>query len=150
VVNNISYGTSPQAKVNESTAKTIVVNNTVAKDAFVSNVFGDNKHCAEGGRIGLIIRRAGGERAETVGHPEIVPWSDRDSTTPLWGERGYWDEWNRFQLGFFLPLGTVSEMTGEEPAERKRRDAVGNNGKLPGLVHDALGSLPLVRVQLGI
>ena len=149
-MNNISVGTSPEAKVNQSTAKTLVMNDVVAKDAFVSNVFGDNKHVAEGGRIGLIIRRAGGERAETVSHPEIVPWSDRDSTTPLMSERGYWDEWNRFQTGFFIPLGTVNEMTGEEPAERKRRDAIGNNGKLPSLVHDALGSLPLVRVQLGI
>jgi hypothetical protein len=47
-------------------------------------------------------------------------------------------------------LGTVTEMTGEEPAERKRREAVGNRGTLPSLVHDATGALPLIRVNLGI
>jgi hypothetical protein len=72
-VRNISYGTAPEAKVNRSTARTIVVNNTVAKDVFISNVFGDNKHVSEGGKIGLIVRRAGGARAETVGAPEVLP-----------------------------------------------------------------------------
>jgi hypothetical protein len=86
-VNNISYGNSPQAKVSAAAAQTVSVVNTVAKDVFVSNIFGNSKHVCEGGKIGLVIRRAGGQSAETVGHPEIVPWSDRDETTPLYSVR---------------------------------------------------------------
>jgi hypothetical protein len=67
----------------------------------------------------------------------------------LLSERGYWDEWNHWHAGYYLPIGTVSEVSGEEPAERKRREAIGNGGQLPSVAHDAIGGLPQLRIQWG-
>lgn len=149
-VNNISYGTSPESRMNTSTPRTVVVNHVVGKDVFLSNVWGDDKKLAEGSKFGLIVRRANGSRAETVGAPEIVPWADRDSDTPALCDRGYYDEWNCWQTGYYLPIGTCTELTGLNPAERKRRDAIGNGDKNPADVHDAMGSLPKVRAAWGV
>ena len=56
-VSNISYGTAPQASVNEYAKRVVVVNHNVAKRCTLSNVFGDQKKLVEGGKIGLVVRR---------------------------------------------------------------------------------------------
>ena len=150
-VNNISYGTSPMNRVNQETARTIVVNHVVGKDVFLSNIWGDDKKITEGSRFGLVVRRSRGTQSgELSGATEIIPWSDRDMTTPPFCVRTYVDEMGRNQLGYFLSIGTVTELDGEIPAERKRKDAIGNLGKPASVSHDAYGTLPKIRTIWGV
>lgn len=141
-----SYGVSPQAKVNESTVRTLIVNHNVAKSGFLSNIWGDQHKLVEGAKIGLVARRrltADG----APGAPEIVPWARLDAITPAMSERGYRDERNRNQTGYYIPIGTCTELDGKELSERHRRDAIGNNGKSAPAVHDAYGTLPRIKVE---
>jgi len=150
-VNNLSYGTSKEAKIDRSMARTIVINHVVAGDVFLSNIWGDDKKLTEGSKIGLVVRRSRNSNdGELSGAPEIVPWSDRDAETPPYCVRSYSDEKGRQQLGYYLQIGTVSEITGEVPAENKRRDAIGNLGKPASVSHDAYGTLPKIRLKWGV
>jgi len=146
-VNNISYGVSPQARVNYSTVRTLVVNYNIAKTATLSNVWGDQKKLVEGSKFGLVCRRR--TTAEgTPGAPEIVPWAELDLMTPPMVSRAFTDEMNRNLRGYYIALGTCTELSGKEISERKRRDAIGNNGKPSAVVHDAYGTLPQFQAQL--
>lgn len=110
-INNTSAaGGGPEIKTQRGNGAVPVVNNVVAKKVFLSNIWGDEKKVSEGCRVGLILRRAGGESSKTVGAPEFVPWSDRDAETPALQERAYYDEWNRPQFGHYLPCGVVLEV----------------------------------------
>ena len=151
-LNNTSSASIVESKVQRDIGETLVVNNVVGKKVFLSNIWGDNKHVSEGCRVGLILRRGGGGTLASLGNdgaPEYVPWSDRDAETPSMPERAYFDEHNRFQYGHYLPIGVCQEVTGEEPSERKRREAIGNGNQLTSVVHDAIGTLPQIVVGWG-
>ncbi len=146
---NVSYGTSPESKINESTLRTVVVNHAVAKKAVLTNIWGDQQKLVEGGKIGLVIRR----KTTAEGRPgpiEIVPWSQVGATTPPMSFRGYTDEMNRVQKGYFLYVGTCTEIHGLEISERHRRIAVGNIGKTSAEVQNAYGMLPRIMVEWGM
>ncbi len=141
-VNNISYGVSPQAQVNERTSRTVVVNCTIAKDARISNIWGENRVFVEGSRFGYVVRRAGGSNPATLGCPEITPWCDREQDTPSLMDRGYHRPDGTYFEGYYFPLGKCWQMGEQNISERKRRDAIGNTGKPEEIVHDAYGTLP--------
>jgi len=146
-INNISYGVSPQAKVNQSTARALVVTFNVAKRAVFSNVWGDKSKLVEGAKIGLVCRRRLAADG-TPGAPEVVPWAELDLITPPFTSRSYNDEMNRTPHGWYIPIGTCSEIANGEISERHRRDAIGNNSKPAAVVHDAYGTLPQITVQV--
>jgi len=148
-VSNISYGTAPQASVNEYTKRTVVVNHNVAKKGVLSNIWGDQKRLVEGAKIGLVCRRKRNADG-TPGATEFVPWAQLDAITPPMCSRSYRDELGRDQKGYFLYIGTVSEVDVKEMSERYRRDAIGNNGKPASVVHNAYGTLPRITVQWGV
>jgi len=56
-VSNVSYGTAPQASVNEYAKRVVVVNHNVAKRCTLANIFGDQTKLIEGGKIGIVCRR---------------------------------------------------------------------------------------------
>lgn len=148
-INNTSAANSPEAKADRSNGATVVVNSVVAKRVYLSNIWGGSAKLIEGSKLGLILRRAGGNSAMLVGAPEFTPWSDRDAETPSMAERGYFDERNRFQHGHYIPIGVCQEVTGQDTAERKRKDAIGTGDRNPLAVHDALGTLPKILVGFG-
>jgi hypothetical protein len=148
VVSNISYGTAPQATVNEYAKRVLVVNHNVAKRTTIGNVFGDKDRLLEGGRVGLVVRRKRNPDG-TPGATEIVPWAQLDAITPPMCTRSYRDERNRDQKGYFISLGTCHELESKEQSEKYRRDAIGNNGKPLAVSHNAAGTLNRVVVQLG-
>jgi len=147
-VSNISYGTAPQAVVNEYAKRVVVVNHNVAKRATISNIFGGKNKLLEGGKVGLICRRKRNADG-SPGAPEFVPWAQLDATIPPMCSRSYRDEMGRDQKGYFLPIGTCHEIDVKELSEKHRRDAVGNTGKPASVVHNAYGTLPRIVVQWG-
>lgn len=138
-----------QASVNEYAKRVVVVNHNVAKRCTLSNIFGDQKKLVEGAEIGLVCRRKRNADG-TPGAPEIVPWSQLDAITPPMCSRSYPDEMGRDQKGYFLPIGTCSELDVRELSERHRKDAIGNNGKPAAVAHNAYGTLPRIVVQWGV
>jgi hypothetical protein len=77
-----------------------------------------------------------------------VPWAELDLITPPITSRAFLDEMNRDLKGYYIAMGSCTELTGKELSERKRRDAIGNNGKPAAVVHDAYGTLPSFQAQL--
>lgn len=150
IVNNMSYGTSPEVRMDTTLTKSVVPNLVVAKRVYASNLWGGTKVLPEGGKLGIILRRR--ETADGgYGAPEIVPWAARGYETPPIGDRFYTDFSGGHQPGFFFPLGYSSDQEGPPPAEQKRRIAIGNGNQYTmSKVHDALGSLSQVVIQLGV
>jgi hypothetical protein len=150
VVNNLSIGTSPSLKVNPREVKSIVANVVVAKRVFVSNIWGGRNMVVEGGKIGFVIRRRLTVN-DTFGAFELVPWTDPILTTPPMSVRSYVDNAGYDCRGFYQHVGTVSDVGGEEPDESKRRLAIGAGAEFTlGKVHDALGGLPQIQIQVGV
>lgn len=150
-VENVSYGTSLESRINYSTSRAVVVNHTVGKDVFLSNIWGDSPQVREGNMIGLIVRRHPNPNPNLAAtYPEIVPWAQGDNDTPSLGERGYYDERGHFQRGYYIPLGHVTELNGQMPVDRHRRAAIGNLGKTDETVHQGLGALPKLRMVWGV
>jgi hypothetical protein len=116
----------------------------------LSNVWGDARRLNEGAKIGWIINRKDGKSADRVSHPQILPWAEMDRETPAMCDRSYLDNRGREQLGYFLYVGTCSEMDGLVPVEQKRRQAIGNLGQTKATVFDSLGTLPKISVQVGV
>jgi len=148
-VSNISYGTAPQAAVNEYAKRVVVVNHNVAKRCTLANIWGDKSRLLEGGEIGLVCKRRRNADG-TPGAPEIVPWSQVDAVTPAFVSRSYPDEMGRDQKGYYLFVGTCHEIDNKELSDRHRRDAVGNTGKPAMVAHNAYGTLPRIVVQWGM
>jgi len=151
-INTISYGTSPMRKMDQSTAKTVVVTVVSAKKAHLSNIWGNSDKLIEGSRMGFIVRRARvtSEEGGKSGAPEIIPWSHITADTPSMCETSYLDELGRVQMGYYIAFGTCYEVTGQEVPERRRRDALGNLGKSAEVAHEAYGTLPKIVVQIGV
>jgi len=148
-VSNVSYGTAPQASVNEYAKRVVVVNHNVAKRCTLANIFGDQSKLIEGGKIGIVCRRKRNADG-TPGAPEFVPWAQLDAITPPMCSRSYRDEMGRDQKGYFLPIGTCHELDSKEVAKHHLRDAIGNNGKPASVAHNAYGALPRIVVQWGL
>ena len=147
-INNLSVGNTQSAKVDQSQTSTMVVNCVVGKKVALSNVWGDSKKLNEGGKLGLIVRRAMGEDGMPL-HTEIIPWALRDYETPPFSTRGYFDASGNFQPGYYLPIGTATELDYIGPPEQRRRQAIGNKEYSRKTTQDALGSLPKVFVHWG-
>lgn len=126
--------------------RTLIVNHNVAKSGFLSNIWGDQHKLVEGARIGLVVRRKITPEG-FPGAPEIVPWAELDYDIPPMCSRAHGDEMNRNQHGYYIPIGRCMELSGKDISERKRRDAIGNNGKSPAVAHDAYGTLPRIKVE---
>lgn len=146
-ISNTTMATSPLAKSGPA-IPLLVANMFMAKDGFLSNVWGGADKVAEQGKFGLILRRAGGEHPEHASAPAFYPWADKDAEIPALMDQCYYNEDGRLQPGYYIPLGTVRELTSEEPIESKRRDAVAAGGGLPIVSHEGMGSMPRIRVSL--
>ncbi len=149
-VNNISYGTSPEVRMDQTLTKTVVVNSVVSKRVFLSNIWGGSKQMPEGAKLGIILKM----RTKADGTPgacELIPWALRGYETPPLCDLWYEDDSGFDRVGYFLPLGHCSDQEGPAPAEQKRRIAVGNGSQYTlTKVFDALGGLSQCAVQIGI
>ena len=146
-VNNLSVSTSQEARIDPKMRNIVVCNVVPAKRVNVSNIWGGRGSVEEGSRLWFVIKCAMDSEGRAR-HTEIVPWAQRSYEVPPFCDSTYHDQRNGAQRGHCVFFGTVTEVTGIEPAEHKRRVAVGNTGAGREAVHDAYGTLPKIVVQV--